>query len=308
MSSEAEELEKARKVLAEVGTMLKTGKEETHEQFAAQMLTAEMESTGVFVPGSVRVTVTDPKTALVEATLAGSVRIVEPSEIIGFDVGQCSERGPRAAQEDALAADPVAGIFAVADGLGGGGDGDVAAQAAVARVVEMAAGREDWSAERLCVEAAHAADTAVRQAQATCGGRCQTTLAMLVVRGEQAAVAWCGDSRVYRLRGGTLTQLTEDHRYGRHTLSKCLGARDTQDSEADFRTLDTRPGDVFALVTDGVGDTLASSEMQCILLTMAAKDNPLPTHWAAEEMVGMALEKGSRDNCTALVVRVGSAS
>lgn len=290
------------------------------EPFAAGFARAyvrQVEESGCIVPGSARVII-EGAHVTVEATLAGDVKLIPVSGIVGgsvhqFDVGQCSERGLRDYQEDALRADPFAGVFAVADGLGAGGDGDVAAEAAVARVVEVSVGREDWSAEKLCVESAHAADTAVRQAQSGVTGRCQTTLAVLVLRAGQAAVAWCGDSRVYRLRDGVLEQLTEDHRARlgdyvlRHTLARCLGARSVEESEADVRTLDARPGDVFALVTDGVGDTLPPERLASIL-AHSVFGGPVPAQATAEALVTEALDAGSRDNCTALVVRVGGAS
>lgn len=224
-----------------------------------------------------------------------------------FDVGGCSERGSRSYQEDALRWDAQAGVFAVADGLGAGGDGDVASDVAVTRVVELAAGRADWSAEKLSVESAHAADSAVRQAQSNRQGRCQTTLALLVVREGQAAVAWCGDSRVYRLRDGNLEQLTEDHRMYRNVLTKCLGATRTEEAEADFRTLDVQPGDVFSLLTDGVGDTLPPERLAAILGHVVF-GKPAPAQSVAEALVSEALDAGSRDNCTAVVVRIGGAS
>lgn len=219
--------------------------------------------------------------------------------------GGCSERGPRSAQEDGIRSAPEHGVFAVADGISSGGGGDVAADAAVARVVELAAGREEWSAEKLCVDLAGEADTSVRQAQAGHWGRCQTTLALLVLRGNQAAVAWCGDSRVYRLRDGKLEQLTEDHRFSRHVLSKSLGARNAEESDCDFRTLDLRSGDAFLLVTDGVGDTLPEERIRALLIGSWVVRGTPPAQWGAEFVVQESLQLGSRDNCTALVVLVG---
>lgn len=217
------------------------------------------------------------------------------------DVGGCTHRGPRLEQEDALAWDSALGIYCVADGLGASGGGDVAAQAAVDRVMEFARGRNDWSAEKLAVESALAADTAVRQAQALRIDRCQTTLCVLVLRAGAAAVAWVGDSPLYRLRAGTSEQLTVSHRVPGRTnmVTRCLGARNPDQSEPEVKTLELRPGDAFALFTDGVSDVLAQ-ELRDRHLNTIHDGSPGAAQRAAEALVNAALSVGSRDNCTAI--------
>lgn len=234
----------------------------------------------------------------------GSVR-VSMGPPLQVKAGGCSERGPRSAQEDGIRFAPELGVFAVADGVSDGGGGDRAADAAVECVVAKAAGREAWGAERLCVDLAGEADTAVRQAQASHWGRCQTTFALLVLRERQAAIAWCGDSRIYRMRDGKVEQLTTDHRYARHVLAKCLGSRDTTDSESEVRTLDLHSGDTFLLCTDGVGDTLPEERIRAVLTGSWVVRNPPAAQCGARWIVQESLQLGSRDNCTALVVLVG---
>ncbi|MBZ4395136.1 PP2C family serine/threonine-protein phosphatase [Myxococcus sp. AS-1-15] len=226
------------------------------------------------------------------------------AERLSFDAAGCTERGPRTNQEDALGHEvgPVVSVFAVADGLGGHPNGDVASQAAVDSVVGLAQLPTAEAAPALDALARNAVSAANRVVLGT--GGC-TTLALLVLSGTQAVVAHVGDSRVYRLRGGALEQLTEDHREERHVLNRCLGATSPDCSaDSDVQVLESMPGDVWLLVTDGVGDTLEHDALREVLAE-------LPTFgalWAAAVLVRRALDAGSRDNCTALVVRVGGAT
>ncbi|WP_141330913.1 PP2C family serine/threonine-protein phosphatase [Myxococcus sp. AB025B] len=224
-------------------------------------------------------------------------------ERLSFDAAGCTERGLRTLQEDTLGHEvgPVVSVFAVADGLGGHPNGDVASQAAVDSVVGLA--------QLPTAEAAPALDALTRNTMSAANrvvlgtGGC-TTLALLVLSGPQAVVAHVGDSRVYRLRGGALEQLTEDHREERHVLNRCLGATSPDCSaEPDVQVLESRPGDVWLLATDGVGDTLSPDAIQKVLAELPIFDE----RWASEELVRLALDAGSRDNCTAMVVSVGGA-
>lgn len=216
----------------------------------------------------------------------------------------CSERGPRTRHEDALAWDAAAGVFAVADGVGSGGGGDVAAQAAVARVVAVVGvlpgEAEAWGvAEGVMASAQLAVHEA---AQSHRGGRCCTTLAVLVIRQGWAVLAWVGDSRIYRVRGGAVELLTRDHRSGRHVLDRWLGPGASEHrTKPELLSTIVQAGDAFALVTDGVGDTLSEAVLAEVL---ASGRQDIAT---AETLVRAALEAGSTDNCTALVVRVEAA-
>lgn len=227
------------------------------------------------------------------------------SERLTFDVGAYSEQGQRRYQEDAVGHEvgPSVAVFAVADGLGGHPHGDLASKAAVEAVVGLAllpteVGGE--SAPGLAALASNSVTAAHRSAQDSGGS---TTLAMVLVAGTRAVVAHVGDSRVYRLRSGTVAQLTEDHRVARHYLSRWLGGRrdDPDFSTPTVNELDTQPGDVWVLATDGVSDTLSEEWLRQIL------EREPTAQAAAEELVRFALKLGSGDNCTALVVRVGGA-
>ena len=118
----------------------------------------------------------------------------------------------RERNEDSLILRPEAGLWAVADGMGGHGGGDVASRMAVealARLPVAPTGEERLAA----VEAAAAAANRDMRAYAQAQGRdiVGTTLVALLIFGAHFACLWCGDSRAYLWRGGALRQLTRDH-------------------------------------------------------------------------------------------------
>lgn len=122
------------------------------------------------------------------------------------DIGLYRQRN-----EDRLLARDDLGLWAVCDGLGGLVDGDKAAQRVVDALAALpAAGQPDETAIalRAAIDAANAAIFAEAEAA---GMRSGTTLAAMALCEGQALVAWCGDSRVYRLRAGALRLLTRDH-------------------------------------------------------------------------------------------------
>ncbi|RKH93653.1 PP2C family serine/threonine-protein phosphatase [Corallococcus sp. AB038B] len=221
-----------------------------------------------------------------------------------FDVGSCSEQGRRDYQQDSAGhtQGPAGLVAAVADGLGSYEGSDKAAQVAVRTVLGYPylseAAAFDGSLKRGLESAVAYAHRDVQHEQRVGRHSGLTTLALLVVAGGRAAVAHVGDSRVYRLRAGTLEQLTEDHRDSRHVLTRCLGSRRGTDCTPDVLETDVQPGDVWLLSTDGVHDSLTPEQLAAVLTDGA------DAQVAAQALVESALAAGSRDNCTALVVRV----
>ena len=126
-----------------------------------------------------------------------------------------------------------------------------------------------------------------------------TTLTAVVLRGQSYTVAHVGDSRAYLLREGQFTQLTHDHVPDhpdlRHQLLRSVGVDERL--VVDYMQGDLQVGDVFVLLTDGVHGVLPDAQLQAL----AQGDN---ARLAAETLVQTALKAGSRDNATAMVVRV----
>jgi len=141
-----------------------------------------------------------------------------------------------------------------------------------------------------------------------------TTTSALVLRNDRAWFAHVGDSRIYRVRGGEIEQLTEDHslvasmvREGlltskeaenhprRNVLQRSMGV--SEDVEIDVRgPFDLQIGDVFILCSDGLHGVVKEEEIK------EFADRPLDE--AADQYVKMALERGAPDNVTVLVARI----
>jgi serine/threonine protein phosphatase PrpC len=247
-----------------------------------------------------------------------------------------SETGPvRSVNEDAWLVSPEIGLFAVADGMGGHNAGEVASQLAIevlSGFIRRSDDHTDFSwpygvdpqltflANRLRT-GIHLANRRVFRAAerhdhyAGMG----TTIVGLLVDGNRAVVGHVGDSRVYRLTAsGEFGPVTQDdswaaalraqglatnelsHHPMRHVLTNVIGARDQVD--AHLSELELVEGDCFLLCSDGLYDPIGDNELRRLL---GSRGDP-PTK--ARTLVLRALELGSRDNVTALVVCIGARS
>jgi serine/threonine protein phosphatase PrpC len=127
-----------------------------------------------------------------------------------FSVARSHVGRVRAINEDRVLDYPTAGLWAVADGMGGHAGGDVAAQAVVDRLRSLGAcGYPLGLPDVLAALAQANADICHRNdLQNTVAG---ATVVVALLEGDVASIAWAGDSRAYRLRGGKLELLTRDH-------------------------------------------------------------------------------------------------
>ena len=123
-----------------------------------------------------------------------------------------------------------------------------------------------------------------------------TTFTALVLRGRRAYGIHIGDSRLYRLAHGELTQMTTDHQLNGRVLSRAIGIEGG--SRADYCDEPAAPGDRFLLTSDGVHGVLSASRIAQILGLREAPDE------TAQSLVSAALAAGGRDNASALVVDV----
>jgi protein phosphatase len=240
-------------------------------------------------------------------------------------VGHCSDRGRRENNEDNFFVDPEQHLFMVADGMGGQAAGEIASQLAVDIIPKHLAGLPDaitqddirrcfYEAFLTCNEAILARGAADPTAQ-----NLGTTAVIMLLRDKTVTVAHIGDSRCYRLRQKKLELLTSDHnlaqalyiaktineeelknhRY-RNVLYKYLGMKDAG-IEPDISFLDLRPGDRFLLASDGVTGSLSEAEMT---RELGRRSDPGA---GAGEIVRLAIENGSKDNATGIVVFIDDA-
>lgn len=243
---------------------------------------------------------------------------------------ECAARtftGRRSNNEDAFCADTSLGLFAVADGMGGYEGGEVASALSLAAMQGFykRLARDDnatWPFgldprlgidENALAVAMRVADAEVSSQKRGRLSSMGSTVAAVAVRGGRAAIGHVGDSRVYRLRDGELTQLTRDHslyeemratgmdlppreRFPHaNVITRALGM--CTKAGPDVSAASLRAGDVFLLCTDGLIETLDAARIRDVL---ASSDSEA----ACEDLVTEAFERGARDNITAVVLRV----
>ncbi len=237
----------------------------------------------------------------------------------------------RKTNEDRFISDPELRLFAVADGMGGHRAGEVASELAVEAVttfITLSVSDTDvtwpygvdpklsFDGNRLRT-AIHLANRRVlRAAEVTDDyAGMGTTFVGVLVNGSQVSIGSVGDSRIYLFANGKLEQLTTDdswaatilahdpslgpeeiaHHPMRNVLTNVLGAREAVDVHLSERTLN--PGEMLVLCSDGVHGVLPPATLQQVLSETSDVAR------AAQALVTRALDLGSRDNATALVLR-----
>ncbi|MEX2271280.1 MAG: protein phosphatase 2C domain-containing protein [Vicinamibacterales bacterium] len=239
----------------------------------------------------------------------------------------------RKSNEDSFHADAAAGVFIVADGMGGHNAGEVASRLAVDTVCEfLDRTKEDhditWpfgldpalplDANRL-VTAIKLANLRILQASAHEQRRGMgTTVVAALVNGDQAVFASAGDSRLYAFADGHLQQLTKDDSWaaevlardpsmtpeaiarnpGRHLLTNVVGAREAVTVACGIRQL--TKGQLLLLCSDGLHGPVPDAVIEA---TMASASDVAVI---AGRLVQEALDRGARDNVTAVVIGFAS--
>ncbi|MEZ4383029.1 MAG: PP2C family serine/threonine-protein phosphatase [Nannocystaceae bacterium] len=242
-----------------------------------------------------------------------------------------TDAGSRAVNEDALLVAPALGLFAVCDGVAGRLGGARASAEAVATIESFVRARlRDAGPQRELGDAAARRDALGRLLRAALveanaallrRGREEpavrglaTTASALLVVGDDAALAHIGDSRIYRIRGAEVTQLTRDHSFAAWAerggvdpdraarlrgVTEVLGLRDVP--QIDVAPVDVAPGDRLLLCTDGLYARLADDA------TIAALVGG-PLEGVAARALDHARVAASVDNITAVVVDCAAAS
>ena len=244
-----------------------------------------------------------------------------------LDVACISERGlVRRDNQDNLFIDRRRSVFAVADGMGGAQGGAKASEIVCTRLAEASEGARNFEdLMRKSADAISKANHEIREYAYSAGYRQMgTTLVTLFVdnSGRNGAVlAHVGDSRAYRIRGGTLERLTHDHTIagelsrrsscrglleelqGRagplsHVLTRAVGIEETV--LADWRRVDIHPGDIYLLCSDGVYDMLPDKALATVCNAPLASAHDIVTHIAKG-----VLAAGAEDNYTCIVIKAG---
>lgn len=232
-----------------------------------------------------------------------------------FETGAISHPGRvRSHNEDSLVTRPEFGLWAVADGMGGHENGAMASATVAAALdgIGAASSAADLLArlERSVLAAnAELRRRAHEQAGATMG----STLAVLLVHGSHFACVWSGDSRIYLVRHGYITQISRDHTEAqdmldrgllsaeearnwprRHVITRAIGAHDLPSLDIDHGELEG--GDTFVLCSDGLTGHVEDDE---ILRAASGAD----VQGACDALLALTLERGATDNVTVVIVR-----
>jgi serine/threonine protein phosphatase PrpC/TolA-binding protein len=236
-------------------------------------------------------------------------------------VGQITDKGlnkKRQSNEDNLLAMPEAGLYLVADGVGGRLGGEVASQTVVNVFSRVFGQKHNEDLRRLVKSTIELCNQKIYEdarSDSDLDGMA-TTIAMVVVEGNRAVVAHVGDSRVYRYDEHGLICLTQDHsevgealRAGRLTpeqaakhprrniISRALGAE--TEVEPDFREIEIDSNTSFILCTDGVTRHVSD---EGLFQLMQGDDRPQKI---CERIKDICYDDGAEDNLTAIVVDFG---
>ncbi len=237
----------------------------------------------------------------------------------------------RSHNEDAIAISPQCSFAILADGMGGYNAGEVASSIATSVLKEsleaQLSGRS-WNsrfgrtrrlhqivAESIAHTNASIIEAARLEPSYTGMG---TTLVTALFHHDKVTIAHIGDSRIYRVRGNEIQQLTRDHsllqeqidagllteqdaQFSQHRnlITRAMGVDDTV--EVDIQDHTTRQNDIYVLCSDGLSDMLGADE---IVDTLAR--NRLELHASCNLLVEKANANGGKDNISVVLIRVNS--
>jgi len=231
--------------------------------------------------------------------------------------------------EDNYLVVPEEGLYVVCDGMGGHSSGEVASAMTVEEVRRFICETRHTLGVPVSADTRSAEEVAISVAIQTanekvffrscrdkqCEGMGTTAVAILDSE-EDVAIAHVGDSRIYRLRDGVFTQVTEDHSLlnhlirtkgmtdeevetfeGKNVILRAVGLRD--DVAVETQIHPKVPGDVYLLCSDGLSDMV---DDQHIAQIVAANQEDLGT--GCRQLVDAANDGGGHDNITVVLARV----
>jgi len=237
----------------------------------------------------------------------------------------------RHGNEDSFCLAPELGLFVVADGMGGHAAGEVASRLAVDTIQEWVVKYLSGSdaalvgkPEPACSREANFLLSSIRLANRIIYDAAQgrreyagmgTTVVSILAVNDHVALAHVGDSRLYRLRGEQIVQLSRDHSlvqqqvdHGtispeeaqqsqyKHLITRALGLKEPV--EVELAEQPVLPGDFLLLCSDGLSDLLEDEEMLGIV-----REHADDLEKACQALVDRANYKGGDDNITALLIQ-----
>ncbi len=236
---------------------------------------------------------------------------------MGFECVERTHVGlRRKLNEDSLVSLPERGIWAVADGMGGHEAGEVASAKVIEALTRLPGSSDADDLTNSAVTALHAVnDELIELGEAGIEHRTiGSTVVGLAICGGKYRCFWAGDSRAYRIRKGSIEQITRDHSLvqglldagvieaaeaenhpNANVVTRAVGAAAALN--VDVIGGEAMPGDIFLLASDGVTREVSQVEL---LAQIYSK----PMAQAADSLVEMVLSRGAPDNLTLVIVRV----
>ncbi len=234
---------------------------------------------------------------------------------LALDCAVRTNVGPRPNNEDACYASPR--LAAVADGVGGAAAGEVASQAVIMAVIHLDNCRLDRPLAQAMSEAVSRGNGSVgfiAECRPHMVGMATTLTAVALSNEGTYLIANVGDSRTYLFRGGRLQQLTRDESFVQELIDS--GQLSREQARAHPRrsvvmrsidgTVEPRPalqsvaaelGDRLLLCSDGLSDAVEDESIAGALSEPSRERS-------TEQLIGLALEAGTRDNVSVVVADV----
>jgi protein phosphatase len=218
-------------------------------------------------------------------------------------------------------------VYVVCDGMGGHAGGEYASQIAVTTVEEVLSNIRDESTDVDSATDEQITQEKIKYAVRLAGKRIYeraqadpefrgmgTTAVILLFRKGMAYLAHVGDSRGYLIRGGEITQRTEDHSWVneqikaglitsetakhhrfRNIITRSLGFQ--EEVEIDTQVMRAEAGDLYLLCSDGLSNLVEDREIRDLLVEKSFQET-------ARDLIDMACQRGGDDNITCVIARV----
>lgn len=220
----------------------------------------------------------------------------------------------RQLNEDSYLIEPESGLWLVADGMGGHDAGEVASASIVDHLATIGIASSAPDLRARFEDRLSRAHSEIRKISEERGVTIGSTVAALLAMDGRFACLWSGDSRVYLVRNGAISQISRDHTEvqelldrgmitpnearnwpRRNVITRAVGVSD--DIVVDFQQGVTLPGDVFVLSTDGLTAHVTDPEIQAAVVSAAPQA-------ACENLLATVLARGGTDNVTIILVRI----
>jgi serine/threonine protein phosphatase PrpC len=240
------------------------------------------------------------------------------SDVLAVSVGQYSDKGRKDINQDfygvLVPKEPVLStkgiVIAIADGISSSEVSHIASEASVRGLLDdYFCTSETWSVKKSADQVLTASNSWLHSQSQKSEHRFDKnkgyvcTLSAMIIKSTTAHIFHLGDSRIYRLRKGELTQLTDDHRTWTSSeqsyLSRAMGIYPQLDY--DYQSFVIEQGDMFIFVTDGVYEHVSND-----FLISALSDDQIEINDVAKLLVETAYKIGSTDNLTAQIMRIDS--